>query len=68
MWLPFETAPKIEGQRILAWCNPAESESGIVEMQYNGKHWIQVIDHPWPNACMCPAYWTHTIAPPTREE
>jgi hypothetical protein len=70
-WQPFNTAPKIRGTRILAWCNAAESEPGIIEMIYresvNSKtkevigYWDSVIDHPWKNACLNPKYWTESL-------
>lgn len=69
MWQLIETAPKIEGQRILAWCRAAESPHGIIEMIWRigrrkSGYWGSVIEHPWANACLEPTHWRPTFDDP----
>ncbi len=61
---PIETAPKKKGQKILAYCDAAESESGWQEMQWTGKQWWYVISHDWPNMCPHPTHWLPVPATP----
>ncbi|AZO29295.1 hypothetical protein [Mesorhizobium sp. M1B.F.Ca.ET.045.04.1.1] len=63
-WQPIDSAPKIDDQRILAWCTAAESLHGIIEMIWRGKRWAPVIEHPWTNACLAPTHWRPTFDDP----
>ena len=65
-WMPISTAPKVIDQRILAWCAAAESMHGIVELIWSGTGWRMVVEHPWPNACLCPIYWQQAPKPPVQ--
>lgn len=61
---PIETAPKVEGTRILAFCKAAESAHGWAELVFRNGSWQSVIDHPYTNACLLPSHWMHAPRAP----
>lgn len=64
-WRSMDTAPKTG--RILAWCEAAESEHGVIEMEWYKNRWVSVVSHPYTNACLNPKAWMPTVTAPVKE-